>query len=222
MYTQEQLNALPLIDFATVAYRDHDLAHDIAHATDVTNLMLKLRDVSQLSMTECILLPAVGFLHDALDHKFVAAREAARKNSPVKLGLEEAEIANYLAHHYGADYAEIMRIHRNCSWSNRGAPDRYGKYEVLHKLLEDADWICAIDLYRCIEYTTEVQRKDIVSGKWCPLTDEISASIKRDVIKHINEKLLQIRPNLHSEQARQYVITHNLEAPLREYLAKNM
>lgn len=192
------MEALPrhLDRFATLAYANHDGAHDKTHALRVYARALEIVRAGGICLTreEVFLFPYVMVGHDMLDHK-LAARG---------IGLSRDTIRRFYVKHLGeAGAKEVLHIHDNCSWSKRHTSVPYDPArDTLRILLQDADWLEAlgeVGLQRCIEYTRA-----------------IGGEVPSDVCMHIREKLLLVPRELHYAPSR--AMAADLVAPLERYL----
>jgi uncharacterized protein len=186
---------LSLLNFAKKAYENHDSAHDFNHAMRVWNRaqqIIKMEEL-QLSEAELTILPYVIIGHDFRDHKLLHT------------SLSENEIYNFYISEVGEIYAKvIVHCHNNCSWSKRNTSISHNEFDLLRKLLQDADWLDALGengLNRCIQYSNAI-------GKPFP----------SNVVQHIKEKLLHIQDFLNFQASKKIVQIEHLNQPLLDFL----
>lgn len=185
-----------LVDFVKEKTRDFDKAHDLEHAIRVLSNAWGIvrKEKLDLSERQKMVLMYGAMVHDVLDHKLIArglapGPEVVRDFLDTKIGTELAGV--------------IMHIIDNISWSKRHTSEpSTDEFEIVRRIIRDADWLEAIGevgLNRCIQYTYAV-------GGVAPW----------DVTRHILEKLLLIRTELHFASSRE--LAGDLEKPLHDYL----
>lgn len=193
-----------LTAFARRAYARHDPAHGIDHAMKVydnARIITLAEGIKMTSQEECE-FPYVMIGHDFLDHKAMVAglclpAETVREFYVTELCRDQAN--------------KIMHIHENCSWSKRNnSVSLPADQDWMRKVLQDADWIEAINLQRCINYTEFT------------FPDASPEQVREMVTAHIHEKLLKIAPALNYDISRIIVERRNLEDPLRKYAGEKI
>lgn len=192
-----------VIEFATRAYAKFDKSHDYSHGVKVYSNALRIMEKEQFKCNtsqEQLEFYVVMLCHDVLDHKLLAKG----------LCLPPEEITAFYTDLLGPEAAaRIVHIHANCSWSKRKESIPATHNDWMRLVLQDADWIEALDLQRCIEYNT------VYNPGATP------AEIARDVCNHINEKLLHIPGELNFDSSRLLVAVEGRLNPLYDYLTAN-
>jgi hypothetical protein len=138
--------------FLNEVYTGANDTHDKKHALQVhTNLCRIVQDgLIFLSAHKVFMAPSVMTLHDALDHKCL-----------VDMRPSHEHMITWLKEHLQLNMtAEIMHIHKNCSWSKceRSKPYNPSGSDMLHLLLQDMDWLEAIgEIVYSTAWCTHVQ-----------------------------------------------------------------
>lgn len=194
-----------LMDFAEIAYSNHDNAHGLGHVIRVWYRALQIITRSKLNLSKYQkkLLPYIIIGHDFRDHKLV------------ETSLSEEAIYNFYVDELDKQSADIItHCHNNCSWSKRKKSipldnvfydNKDENLDILRLILQDADWLDALGeqgLQRCIDYSNSI-------GKPFP----------ENVKQHILEKLLRIRNSLNFQVSKGIVESEKLEQPLYAFLA---
>lgn len=176
--------------FLPTALRYHDSAHNIEHAIAVFANACQIVAAEQIKfeLHEATEFTLAMVCHDVRDHK-------------IKRCLSADTVFSYLEFEVGTKSAlRIVHMHANCSWSARRNSLPTPSGDNLRLILQDADWIEALDVGRCIDYT-----------------NAIGGTVPDDVCAHIREKLLLIPAELNFESSKQ--LASERVAALHTYLA---
>lgn len=173
-------------EVAIKIYARFDISHDLSHAKRVVWNAYLLWSMLKLPQVDLPIIMISALLHDVIDRKYP---ESAL--TPAQLQESIAEDVT------GEQLEEIMWIVQNMSWSgetagrNKPLPDRNGQpRDHLRRLVQDADWIDAIDWERC--YAFGVAKNPGIDG---PTATRLTR-------EHAEVKLLKIIDHLHSEEAK--------------------
>jgi uncharacterized protein len=215
MFSNKRLN-----EFLTLAYANHDSAHNLGHIFRVYDTALTIVDREHIVMTqkEAEEFPYVMSCHDVRDHKL------AQKD----LCLSQEQVYKFYEEQLGTESAnKIVHIHDNCSWSKRARSIPLESGDWMRRVLQDADWIDAmgrVGLTRCIEYSKFIinnSHANSSTNSGANDNTEVDTMIKYMVCQHIRDKLLLIPDNLYYDSSKELVRDRSLISPLLRYLAKN-